>query len=38
VGACLAFPSEAMKSQAIDDDFLMLVIPGVAMGLVALRV
>jgi dolichol kinase len=38
VGACLAIPSEAVKSQAIDDDFLMLVIPGVAMGLVALRV
>ncbi len=35
VGACFAIPSEFVKSSIVDDDFLMLAIPGVAMGVVA---
>lgn len=35
VGAGVAVPSEFIKVRSFDDDFLMLVIPGVAMGVVA---
>jgi dolichol kinase len=35
VGALTAIPSEAIKVKVLDDDFLMLVIPGVAMGVAA---
>lgn len=37
-GALAAIPSEAIKSPVVDDDFLMLAVPGVVMGLLALYV
>ncbi len=36
VGACVAIPSEALKTRYVDDDFTMLVFPAAAMALVAL--
>ncbi len=38
VGACIAIPSEFWKSDVVDDDFLMLALPGTAMSLIALYV
>jgi len=38
VGALVAIPAEAVKLPIVDDDFLMLAIPGVAMGVLALYV
>jgi hypothetical protein len=35
VGACVAIPSEFVKSAVLDDDFMMLAFPGVAMGVLA---
>jgi dolichol kinase len=35
IGALVAIPSEAIKMKVLDDDFLMLVVPGVAMGVAA---
>jgi len=35
IGALVAIPSEAIKVKAIDDDFLMLALPGVAVGVAA---
>lgn len=37
-GALVAIPSEAVKLPLIDDDFLMLAVPGVVMGVLALYV
>jgi hypothetical protein len=37
-GALVAIPSEAVKLPAIDDDFVMLAVPGVVMGVLALYV
>jgi hypothetical protein len=35
IGALVAIPSEAIKVKVIDDDFLMLALPGVAVGVAA---
>lgn len=35
IGAAVAIPSEAIKVGVIDDDFLMLALPGVAVGVAA---
>jgi dolichol kinase len=37
-GALVAIPSEAVKLPAVDDDFVMLAVPGVVMGVLALYV
>jgi hypothetical protein len=38
VGACVAIPSEALKTRFVDDDLTMLVFPAAAMALLALAV
>jgi hypothetical protein len=35
IGAIVAIPSEVIKVRAVDDDFLMLALPGVAVGVAA---